>query len=92
MSDTTERSSPTTGPGAATAARYRMTLDLSPRLNAEVERLAESIGTSKADILRAAVEFLSAAEAARSDGMHIGAWIDDPQSGQRKEREFVGLL
>ena len=78
--------------GSASAARYRMTLDLSPRLNAEVERLAESIGATKADVLRAAIEFLSIADAARADGMHVGAWLDDAKSGQRKEREFVGLL
>jgi predicted transcriptional regulator len=76
----------------AATARFRMTLDLSPRLNTEVERLAESIGATKADVLRAAIEFLALADAARTDGMHVGAWTDDPKSGQRKEREFVGVL
>jgi hypothetical protein len=88
MSDNRKES----GSGSSSAARYRITLDLSPRLNAEVERLANSIGITKADVLRSAIEFLSIADAARSDGMHVGAWIDDPESGQRKEREFVGLL
>ena len=67
--------------------RFRMTLDLSPRLNAELERLAEDKGTSKADILRFAVEFLAAAQHWKSQGMSVGAWSDNP----RREREFIGL-
>jgi 2,4-dienoyl-CoA reductase-like NADH-dependent reductase (Old Yellow Enzyme family) len=70
-------------------ARVRMTLDLSQRLNEEVERLAAERQISKADILRFAVEFLSAAERAKRQGMHVGAWIDE--AGNRKEREFVGF-
>jgi len=67
-----------------------MTLDLSPKLNAEVEKLAQENGTSKADILRFAIEFLSAATAAKNAGMQVGAWSDDP-NGNRREREFVGI-
>lgn len=69
--------------------RTRMTLDLSPRLNGEIERLAAEKGTSKADIIRFAIEFLAAALAAKAAGMTIGAWVD--QSSGRKEREFIGL-
>ena len=74
----------------AELARVRLTLDLSRRLNEEVERLAAIKQTTKADILRFAVEFLSAAENARQAGMQVGAWKDD-ETGGRREREFVGL-
>jgi hypothetical protein len=70
-------------------ARVRMTLDLSKRLNDEIERLAAARQISKADILRFAVEFLSAADRAKQSGMTVGAWTDS--AGKRKEREFVGL-
>lgn len=82
MSDTKEES-------VIDTARVRMTLDLSRRLNEEVERLAELRQTSKADILRFAVEFLATAENAKQSGMHVGAWKE--ADGFRKEREFVGL-
>ena len=72
------------------AARVRLTLELSQRLNAEVERLAAARQTSKADILRIALEFLSAAESAKSSGMHVGAWRE--RNGERtSERVFVGI-
>jgi hypothetical protein len=75
---------------ALEAARIRMTLDLSRRLNSEVERLAHTNGTSKADVLRFAVELLTAATAAKQAGMHVGAWTERPD-GNRWEREFIGL-
>lgn len=74
---------------AGEVARVRLTLDLSKRLNNEVERLAQANGTSKADVLRFAVEFLAAATAAKADGMHVGAWTN--KDGIRSEREFIGL-
>ena len=65
-----------------------MTLDLSRRLNDEIERLAAERQISKSDILRFAVEFLSAAERAHRAGMHVGAWKED-ENGKRNEREFI---
>ncbi len=70
--------------------RTRLTLDLSQKLNTEVERLAQINGTTKADILRFAIEFLNAATAAKEEGMHVGAWTEDAD-GKRREREFIGL-
>ena len=70
-------------------AKTRTTLDLPQRLNASVERMAQENGTTKADILRFAVEFLTAATAAKEAGMHVGAWSE--QDGKRVEREFIGL-
>ena len=72
------------------ASKVRLTLDLSQKLNAEVEDLAALNGTTKADILRFAIEFLSAATAARRAGMHVGAWSEE-KDGKRREREFIGL-
>jgi hypothetical protein len=72
------------------SAKVRLTLDLSQKLNAEVEELAQLNGTTKADVLRFAIEFLAAATAARRAGMHVGAWSEDT-GGKRREREFIGL-
>ncbi len=71
------------------AARVRLTLDLSQRLNAIVDRIAAENESSKADVLRFAIEFLGAATDAKKAGMHVGAWKDD--DGNRREREFVGI-
>jgi hypothetical protein len=72
------------------AARVRLTLDLSQKLNAIVDKIAAENETSKADVLRFAIEFLGAATNAKSDGMHVGAW-KECDDGTRREREFVGL-
>lgn len=70
-------------------ARVRMTLDLSKRLNEQLERLAAERQISKSDIVRFAVEFLTAADEAKRDGMSVGAWKDE--EGTRKELRFIGL-
>jgi hypothetical protein len=82
----TKESKPST---STEAARVRLTLDLSQRLNAIVDRIAAENDTSKTDVLRFAIEFLGAAADAKKAGMHVGAWKDD--DGKRREREFVGL-
>jgi hypothetical protein len=69
----------------------RLTLDLSPGLAAELERLATETGRSKADVLRLGLDLLSRASAARRDGMHVGAWDDGDGGERRREREFVGV-
>lgn len=72
------------------AARVRLTLDISQKLNAIVDNLALENDTTKADVLRFAVEILSAATEAKKSGMHVGAWAEKPD-GSRQEREFIGL-
>ena len=75
---------------ADTAARARLTLELSGRLNAEVGRIAKERGIAKADVLRLALEFLSMADAAKAEGMHVGGWKGNtPET--RREREFYGI-
>lgn len=71
------------------AVRVRLTLDLSQKLNKIVDRIAAENDTSKADVLRFAIEFLGAASDAKKAGMHVGAWTE--ADGNRREREFVGL-
>ncbi len=71
-------------------ARVRLTLDLSQKLNAIVDKIATENGTTKADVLRFAIEFLGAADNAKRAGMHVGAW-EEARDGARREREFVGL-
>src|SRR5271157_4915563 len=50
------------------AARVRLTLDISQKLNAIVDSLAAENDTTKADVLRFAVEVLSAATEAKKSG------------------------
>jgi hypothetical protein len=75
---------------SAEAGKVRLTLDLSQRLNTEVEEIAQLNGTTKADVLRFAIEFLTAATVAKRAGMNVGAWSEDA-NGNRRERVFVGL-
>ena len=70
--------------------RARLTLDLSHRLNADLERLASENGMSKSEVLRFGLELLAAAHKAKREGLNVGAWKDDPATGTRLEREFVG--
>ena len=65
--------------------RVRMTLDLSHRLNATIERMAEQRQQSKADVVRAAIAALAAAEQAKSEGFSVGAWSED----RAHELEFI---
>lgn len=90
MTADTMESVATTAAHNRDSARVRLTLDLSTRLNEAVEQLARDEGSSKADILRFAVEFLTAAKKAKEAGMHVGAWIEPP-NGTRIEREFIGI-
>lgn len=72
-------------------SRVRLTLELSNQLNAELERLATESGRSKAELLRLAADFLSKADQARQEGMTVGAWKENPSTGTRVERQFLGL-
>ena len=77
-------------PRQTEAARVRLTLDLSQKLNTVVDSLAAESDSSKADILRLAVEVLNAIKEAKKSGMHVGAWVENPD-GSRREREFIGF-
>ena len=68
--------------------RIRVTLDLSKRLSAVVEEIARDRGTTKADVLRMAIEFLAMANKASEEGMSVGAWKVDKTDKSRHERVF----
>lgn len=70
------------------AVRNRLTLDLSTRMDAEISRIAAGGGTSKANVLRRALSLLFAADRAKDEGMHVGAFRINAD-GSRSEREFV---
>jgi len=70
-------------------AKFRFTVDVSRRLAEEIEKIAGDTGRTKAEVFRLAIELLSTARDAREEGMHVGAWDDQPE--QRREREFVNF-
>jgi predicted DNA-binding protein len=69
--------------------KIRLTLDLSQKLNAVVEKIAAEKGTTKADVLRAAIEYLDMADDASKEGMKVGAW--KKEDNVRTERIFGGI-
>lgn len=68
-------------------ARSRLTLDLSPRMSQALARSAERRNCTKAHALRGALELLLAADEAKQEGLHVGAWKQEGDT--RIEREFV---
>ena len=68
--------------------KFRFTVDVSRKLADEIERIANETGRTKADVFRLAIELLSTARDAKDEGMHVGAWDDEPY---RREREFVNF-
>lgn len=72
--------------------RVRLTLDLSYRLNEIVDQIAVENDKSKAEVIRSAIEIMRAANQAKKDGMHVGAWSDSNKEGNRETREFVMAL
>jgi hypothetical protein len=76
---------------ASPAGRARITLDLSNRLNGLVEKIAAEKETTKADVLRVAIEYLAMANEASHDGMKVGAWKDEKDKNRRLERVFGGI-
>jgi predicted transcriptional regulator len=65
----------------------RISLDLSPEANANLERLAEAIHGTKSDVLRRAVALFDLALDAEKKGLRIGAASPD----KTLDMVFVGL-
>lgn len=65
--------------------RARLTLDLSGRLNAELEQLSRETGRTKADLLRYGVDLLLRAHKAQEEGKTVGSWQEAEVDG-RKEK------
>lgn len=70
-------------------ARFRFTVDVSKRLAEEIENISKETGRTKADVFRLAIELLSAAREAKTEGMQVGAWEETPE--RRRERTFVNF-
>ena len=68
--------------------RYRLMLELGPRLGGVVANFAKQNGCTKQDVLRRGLELLIAADSAKQEGFtHVGAWKDEPD--KRTERVFI---
>lgn len=65
----------------------RLTLELSPELNASLENIAERTCSSKSDILRKAIALIEVAVRAKEEGRRFGV----AQPGQELATEVVGL-
>jgi hypothetical protein len=71
------------------STRVRLTLDLTSKMNAIVDAIAKENDTTKADVLRQAIEFLATANSAKHSGMQVGAWKEE--GDRRVERIFPGM-
>lgn len=71
--------------------RVRYTVELTKRLDEVLGQIAEENDSTKAEVLRFAIDFLEAGVKAKKDGMTVGGWTDDPNGHRTKERVFIGL-
>ncbi len=69
--------------------RPRLTVNLSTRLSDTLNTLSTELEISKANVLRLGLELLVAMLDAKREGFAIGAWLDNPAAGTRREREFI---
>jgi predicted transcriptional regulator len=74
-------------PMTPTKERVRLSLDVSPELNAKIEKLAEETDATKSDILRRAIMLLDLAVTAKQDGKRVGIADKD----QPLTTEIVGF-
>lgn len=65
----------------------RMSLELSPQLNAKLDELSEKLHASKADVLRKAIALIEVAVRAKEEGKKFGVAAPD----QELSTEIVGL-
>ncbi|MDX1252314.1 MAG: ribbon-helix-helix protein, CopG family [Gammaproteobacteria bacterium] len=59
--------------------RIRLSLDVSPKVNDQLEALAEEEGTSKSDIMRKAIALVTVAVEAKQKGQKLGILDKDRQ-------------
>lgn len=57
--------------------KVKMTLEMSAELNQVLEQLAESLGTTKSDVVRKALVLMEVASAAKSKGQTLGVVTKD---------------
>lgn len=71
--------------------RVRFTIELNQRLDEILAEIADENGSTKAEVLRFAIDFLEAGMKAKKDGMTVGGWTEDAEGERKRERVFVGL-
>jgi metal-responsive CopG/Arc/MetJ family transcriptional regulator len=71
-----------------TTTKVRLNLQLSQSLNATLDEIAESNGTTRAEVIRVAFALLKLAHDAKHDGMHLGLARD----ANKLDSEFIYLL
>jgi predicted transcriptional regulator len=67
--------------------KVRLSLDMSPEMNALLERLAAETGSTKSDVLRKAVALMQVAVEGKQRGLKIGL----ADKNQTLTTEIVGL-
>jgi hypothetical protein len=75
----------------ADSKRVRFTIELTKRLDEILDDIASENGSTKAEVLRFAIDFLEAGMKAKKDGLIVGGWQDDNEGVRKRERVFVGL-
>mgnify|MGYP001566118640 CR=1 FL=1 len=68
-------------------SRIRLTLDISTKVDDELTRLSGKMDTTKAGGMRRALSLLFATDAAKEEGLEVGAWKEE--GGVRTERVFL---
>jgi predicted transcriptional regulator len=68
--------------------KVRLSVQLSPDLNRELEELAESTGTNRTEIFRQALALMLVAHTAKKEGRHLGIVSD----AGKLDTEIVGLI
>ncbi|ADI14424.1 ribbon-helix-helix protein, CopG family [Truepera radiovictrix] len=72
---------------SSNARTVRLTVDLSPELNALLEELARASHTSKSEVLRRSIALMDFAQRAKREGKKVGAATPD----QELATEVVGF-
>jgi metal-responsive CopG/Arc/MetJ family transcriptional regulator len=69
-------------------AKVRLNLQVSERLNTDLDEMADSTGSNRSEVIRQALALMKIAHQARREGRHIGL-VSDPS---KLDTELVGIL
>ncbi len=67
--------------------KIRLSLDITPEANELIEKMAEDLGTSKAEVMRKAIAVMKVAVDAKKDHKHLGV----STKRESLETEIVGI-
>ena len=68
--------------------KVRLNLQVSSELNAMLEEMADSSGSTKTDVIRQALALMKVAHNGKKSGKHLGLVMDP----DKLDTEIVGLL